>query len=144
MSKGWACICRLGGIGDNLIASSVLRPLHTLGYRNEVITSENAACVFLNNPFVDKLSVKRDGEIPGGDYWQTWFATRSNEYDLMVNLSNSCETRHALHRGTTGFWWPQDYRREMCAGSYLETAHKIVGVPMEFGPLFFPTEEEYD
>jgi ADP-heptose:LPS heptosyltransferase len=142
--KGWACIARLGGIGDNLVAASPLRPLKRLGYMTEVITSAMAASVFNNNPFVDKLSVKQEGELPGGDMWQTWFATRSGEYDLLVNLSNSMETRHALHRGTTGFWWPQDYRRKMCAGSYLETAHDIVGVPHEFGPLFFPTEEEVD
>jgi ADP-heptose:LPS heptosyltransferase len=138
----WACVCRLGGIGDNLIAASVLRPLKRLGYMTEMMTSEAASTVFLNNPFIDKLSVKRDGEIPGGEDWQKWFATRANEYDLLVNLSNSCETRHALHKNTTPFWWPQEYRRKLCAGSYLETAHDIVGVAHEFGPLFFPTEEE--
>jgi ADP-heptose:LPS heptosyltransferase len=143
-NKGWACIARLGGIGDNLIASSVLRPLKRLGYLNEVITSETASSVFYNNPFVDKLTIKRDGEVPGGEDWQKWFASRANEYDVFANLSNSCETRHALHKNTTAFWWPQDYRRKLCAGSYLETAHDILGVAHEFGPLFFPTDEEKD
>jgi ADP-heptose:LPS heptosyltransferase len=140
--KGWACICRLGGVGDNLIAASVLRPLKRLGYMVEMLTSEAAGAVFRNNPFIDKLSIKRDGEIPGGDDWQRWFASRANEYDLLVNLSNSCETRHALHKGTSAFWWPAEYRRRLCAGSYLETVHDIVGVAHDFGPLFFPTEDE--
>ena len=142
--KGWACIARLGGIGDNLVAASPLRPLKRLGYMTEVITSAMASSVYLNNPFMDKLSVKQDGEIPGGDLWQTWFATRAGEYDIMVNLSNSMETRHAMHKASTWFWWPQDYRRKMCAGSYLETAHDVVGVAHEFGPLFFPREDELD
>src|SRR5262245_10338091 len=142
--KGWACIARLGGVGDNLVAASPLRPLKRLGYMNEFITSEMASPVFLNNPYIDKLSVKQEGELPGGDFWHTWFATRAGEYDLLVNLSNSMETRHAFHKGSTWFWWPPDYRRKICAGSYLETAHDIVGVAHEFGPLFFPTEDELD
>ena len=144
MAKGWACIARLGGIGDNLVAGSPCRPLKRLGYNVEMLTSGMASCVFLNNPFIDKLSVKQEGEIPGGDNWHIWFASRAGEYDLLVNLSNSMETRHAAHKSNTHFWWPQDYRRVYCGGSYLETAHDIVGVAHEFGPLFFPTEEERD
>lgn len=142
--KGWAGIARLGGIGDNLVAASVMRPLKRLGYMTDMITSETAAPVLRNHPFIDKLSIKRDGDIPSGEEWQKWFAARGNEYDLFVNLSNSMETRHALHKNSTEFWWPQEYRRKKCAGSYLETAHDIVGVPCDFGPLFFPTEAEQE
>src|ERR1035437_9703076 len=141
---GWACIARMGGIGDNLIASSVLRPLKRMGYKTEVITSESASTVFLNNPFIDKLSVKSDGDIPGGEAWQQWFATRAKEYDIFANFSHSCEQRHALQVNSTAFWWRPEYRRKICAGSYLQTVHDIVGVPYDFGPLFFPTEEEQD
>lgn len=141
--KRWAGLCRFGGVGDNLMTASVLRPLKHLGYNTEVITSDkDAHTVFLNNPFLDKLSVKKDGEIPSGEEWQKWFVSRSGEYDIFVNLSHSCEARHALFKGSTQFWWPQDYRRKLCAGSYLETVHDIVGVPYMFGPLFFPTDEE--
>lgn len=144
MSKGWACIVRLGGIGDNLIAASVLRPLKRLGYNTEVITSELAHAVYLNNPFLDKLSVKGEKDIPGGDEWVKWFDARSREYDIFAHLSHTGEVRHALFRGSTAFWWRPEYRRKLCAGSYLETAHDIVGVPHDFGPMFFPTEEEKD
>lgn len=141
--KRWACIARFGGVGDNLIAASVLRPLKQLGYSVEVLTSDKEAhTVFLNNPFIDKLSVKKDGDIPSGKDWHKWFAGRAREYDIFAHLSHTCEVRHALFADSTPFWWPQDYRRKLCAGSYLETVHDIVGVPHEFGPLFFPTEEE--
>lgn len=145
--KGWAAICRMGGIGDNLIAASVLRPIKRLGYQVEVITAENehrAHTVFLNNPFIDKLTIKKDGDIPGGDLGTAWFVSRAREYDLFAHLSHSCEVRHALQVVQTSFWWPQDYRRKLCAGSYLETVHDIANVPHEFGPLFFPTDEEKD
>lgn len=143
MGNRWAGIARFGGIGDNLIAASVLRPLKQLGYMVEVLTTDKEShAVYLNNPFVDKLSLKKDGEIPGGDEWQKWFASRAGEYDLFVNLSHSCEGHHALFKGSTQFWWPQDYRRKLCAGSYLETVHDIAGVSYLFGPLFFPTDEE--
>lgn len=139
--KGWVCICRFGGVGDNLIASSVLRPLKKMGYMIDVISEGDASAVFLNNPFIDKLSIKKQGDVPQ-EGWQKWFAARSNEYDLLVNLSNSCETRHALHYHNTWFHWPDAYRRKLCAGSYLETACDIVGVPHDFGPLYYPTENE--
>lgn len=141
---GWAGICRLGGVGDNLLAASTLRPLKRMGYKIEVITSESSHTVFLNNPFIDKLTVKQDGEIPGGAEWQKWFVARSKEYDIFAHLSHSCEVRHALLVDQTAFWASPAYRRKLCAGSYLETAHDIVGVPYDFGPLFFPTEEEKD
>lgn len=144
MANRWACIARMGGVGDNLIAGSVLRPLKKLGYMTEVITSELAGVVFHNNPYVDKLSFKGEKDIPGGDDWTKWFAARANEYDIFGHFSHSGEVRHALFPNSTAFWARPEYRRKMCAGSYLETAHDLVGMPYDFGPLFFPTEEELD
>lgn len=142
----WAAIARLGGIGDNLIAASPLRALKRLGYNTEVITAEGNHVVYLHNPYLDKLTIKRpDRDLPKDDIkaWQEWFLSRANEYDLFVHASHSCEGRHALFSHMTQFWWPQDYRRKLCAGSYLETVHDIAQVPHDFGPLFFPSAEEY-
>lgn len=148
--QGWACVCRLGGLGDNLIAASVLAPLKKLGYMVEVVTSESFSCVFQNNPNVDKLSIKRDKDIPEGgeNLWNKWFYARGREYmGGLWNLSHSCEKRHAIFEGETSFWWSEDYRRRICAGSYLETAWDICGLPhpYRFGDrLFHPTEEEQE
>ena len=146
MSQAWACVCRLGGLGDNLVAASVLAPLKRLGYMVEVLTSESFACVFQHNPHVDKLSVKRDEDIPKGPEWVKWFVARGHEYmGGLWNLSHSMEKRHALFETDTDFWWPADYRRKMCGGSYLETVWDIVGLPSpyRFGdPLFYPSDEE--
>ena len=144
MSRGWAGIARLGGIGDNLVAASPMRLLKGMGYMTEMITSESAQVVFHNNPFIDKLSVKKEGDIPGGAEWQKWFVSRAREYEVFGHASHSQEGRHALFVDNTAFWWRSELRRKICAGSYLETAHDIMGVPYEFGPLFFPTDEEKD
>jgi ADP-heptose:LPS heptosyltransferase len=145
--KRWACVARLGGLGDNLIAASVLAPLKRLGYMVDVVTAEPNHVVFYHNPHVDKLSVKNsDRDLPkiSDPAWYSWFQSRAQEYDLFVPLSHSCENRHALFPMQEAFWWRPEYRRRLCAGSYLETVHDIAGVPHEFGPLFYPSEEETD
>jgi ADP-heptose:LPS heptosyltransferase len=144
--RGWAGVARLGGVGDDLVAASVLRPLKRQGYKTDMITSPPNHVLFHNNPFVDKLSVKKEGDLPQGDMgaWQKWFASRAAEYEVFANLSHSMEVRHAFFPHQTEFWWPVEYRRKIAAGSYLETVHDICGMPHEFGPLYFPTEEERD
>lgn len=141
----WAAVARFGGVGDNLVAASVLAPLKRQGYMTEVITSEPNHVVYHHNPYIDKLSVKNaDRDLPKNDLpaWQKWFESRANEYDVFVHASHSMEGRHSVFKTMTSFWWPPEYRRKLCAGSFLETVHDIAGVPYEFGPLFFASEEE--
>jgi ADP-heptose:LPS heptosyltransferase len=141
----WACISRFGGIGDNLVAASPLRILKRMGYMTEIVTAEPNHVVFHNNPYLDKLSVKNgDRDLPKNDLegWQKWHQSRANEYDIYVHASHSMEGRHAIFKTMTAFWWSPEYRRKLCAGSYLETVHEIANVPLEFGPLFFTSEEE--
>lgn len=146
MTKRWAGIARFGGIGDNLIAASPLKALKRLGYMTEVITNEPNHVVFQNNPYLDRLTLKKpDKDLPQGDMnaWQQWFLSRSNEYDVFIHASHSCEGRHAFFRSMTDFWAPAPYRRSRAAGSYLETVHDIAEIPHDFGPLFWPTAEEW-
>lgn len=143
--KSWAGIVRLGGIGDNLIAASVLRPLKEMGYRVDVISQEPQSCVFENNPYVDKLSVKSDKrDLPQNDprAWNKYFRGRSYEYDKFVNLSNTSEGLLAHFYGSVQFDWPQHFIRQISNRSYLEAVHDAAGVPYTFGPLFFPTGDE--
>jgi ADP-heptose:LPS heptosyltransferase len=142
--RRWAGIARLGSIGDNLIAASVLHPLKRMGYNVEVICCAPSNVVYLHNPKIDKLTVKDPKDLPQGDMgaWQRWFDGRAKEYDLFLHASHSCEARHALFKTQTEFWLPQDYRRSRCKGSYLETVHDMMGVPHEFGPLYYTSSEE--
>lgn len=142
-ASGWAAISRCGGVGDNLIAVSVCKPLKQMGYRVEVITQTPNNVVFENNPYIDKISVYEAKDWPQEvDKWQEWFRMRSKEYDRFANFAHAVEFRHALFPIQTAYWWPQEYRRKFCSGSYLETAHDIMGVDYSFGPLFYPTDEE--
>jgi ADP-heptose:LPS heptosyltransferase len=142
-AQNWAGVCRMGGIGDNLIAASVLAPLKKQGYRVEVISQEPYSSVFVNNPSVDKLTIKVPEDIPQTQNdWQMWFAVRAKEYAKFGNLSHSCETLGALLPAQTAFWWPPSMRRKMCNRNYLEIVHDIMEVPYEFGSLFFPTDGE--
>lgn len=139
--KPWACIARLGGCGDNLIASSVL-PLLAEDYNVEVICQDPYHVVFENNPYIAKLSVHGKDDIPVGEEWNKWFTIRAKEYERFVNLSHSCETMLVLTKNQTQFYWPVKWQREFCGKSYVEFVHDIVGVPRKINPQFFPTNEE--
>jgi FkbM family methyltransferase len=142
-ASGWAAISRCGGVGDNLIAASVCKPLKEMGYKVEVITQTPNDVVFENNPHIDKISVYDAKDWPQEvDKWQDWFRLRAREYERFANFAHSVEFRHALFPIQTWYWWPQEYRRKICGGNYLETAHDVMGVPHSFGPLFYPTDEE--
>jgi ADP-heptose:LPS heptosyltransferase len=145
-SANWVGIARLGGVGDDLLAASVARPFKKMGYNVDMLTGEGNHVVYYNNPNIDKVSVKRDGDLPKNnqELWLAWFQSRAAEYDQFVHLSHSMEMRHALFPSMTAFWWPQEYRRKLCGGSYLETVHDIANVPYDFGPLFYASAEEKD
>jgi ADP-heptose:LPS heptosyltransferase len=142
---GWAGVCRMGGIGDNLIVSSVLPGLKAKFGNVEVITKAPFHTIFHNNPHVDKLTVKDDKDIPmsSNEDWQNWFVNRGKEYDAFYHLSHSCEIIRALFPAQTQFWWPASMRRKLCGQSYLETVHDICELSYSpIGARFYPTEEE--
>jgi hypothetical protein len=115
-----------------------------MGYMTEMITSPPYHSVFLHNPFLDKLSVKVvERDLPKDSLeWQKWMESRSREYDIFFHASHSMEGRHSLFPNMTEYYLPEEYRRKRCAGNYIETAHDIIGVPHEFGPLFYASKEE--
>lgn len=140
--KPWCLVARLGGIGDNLMASSIL-PLLAETHNVEVMAQAPQHVLFENNPHVSKLTVRKAGDLPAdGNQWQAWFAHRGAEYDKWIHLSHSCETMLALVPGQTQFYWPAAWRRRWCGVNYLEFIHDIAGVRHEFNPRFYPTEEE--
>jgi ADP-heptose:LPS heptosyltransferase len=136
-------LVRFGGIGDNLIASSVL-PLLAEDYQVDVMAQSPQSCVFENNKHIAKLIVREPDSLPTGDAWHGYLNDRGKEYDKWINLSHTVETELALFRSQTAFWWPKEARRHKCHHSYLEYVHYICNVPADFriGPRFYPTAEE--
>jgi FkbM family methyltransferase len=87
----WACVVRLGGVGDNLIASSVLPHLKRKWGHVEVIAAEPQHVVFENNPNIDKLTMLPQGypNWEDGIKWQEHWLARSKEYAFFANLSHT-------------------------------------------------------
>lgn len=141
--KTWACVVRVGGCGDNLIASSVLPGLKDKFDCVEVIARAPNHVVFENNPYIDKLTVWPEDEAPSDAVsWQKMLARRAKEYAFFINLSHSCECSLVFMEGQTQFWWPDKIRRELCDRSYLSMVHDICDVPHNFAPMFYPTDKE--
>src|SRR5215469_1349151 len=113
LNKGWACVVRLGSVGDNLIASSVLPYLQWKYGKLEVICAEPYHVIFENNVHIDKLTVKKSG-LPGGDgmSWQNYWLDRADDYEFFVNLSHTCEGLRAIAASMTAFYWPAKARRK--------------------------------
>ena len=138
-SNSWACVVRLGGIGDNLMVSAVLPWLKKKYGKVEVISQPPQHVVFENNPHIDKLTMKPYSEERNHLYW----FDRSGEYAFFANLTHTCEATGALFKGQTQFWWPAETRRKLCGRSYLEMVADVVAAPYEtLEPNFFPTELE--
>jgi ADP-heptose:LPS heptosyltransferase len=141
--KTWACVVRVGGCGDNLIASSVLPGLKDKFDCIEVIARAPNHVVFENNPYIDRLVVWPEDEPPMDALaWQRMLAKRAREYSAFFNLSHSCEGWLVFMEGQTQFWWPDKIRRELCDRSYLSMVHDICDVPHHFAPMFYPTDRE--
>lgn len=141
----WACVVRLGGVGDNLIASSVFPALKKKYGHLEVICADPQHVVFENNPWIDKLTVKAQGDPPweNGSAWQNYWLSRSKEYSFFANLSHSCEVQLALTKAQTAYHWPASTRRKLCNKSYLDMVADICEVDhADIEPAFYPTEQE--
>ena len=140
------CVVRLGGVGDNIMASSVL-PLLAERYNVEFIAQDPYHVVLENNPYIAKLTVKKSGDIPGngGKEWYDWFSARAKEYEGgLFNLSHTCETRLAVVVAQTEFYRPPAWRRKYCGLNYLEYVHDACCLPHTFAPKFYPTTKELD
>lgn len=143
----WACMARLGGVGDNLICSSVLPGLKAKYGKVEVICAQPQHVVFENNPYIDKLTVKAQGDPKWGTglEWQEWFRSRAKEYAFFAHLSHTCEGLRAILPNMTAFQWPASARRKFFGQSYLETVHDVCELPYDcIAPNFFPTDEEVE
>ena len=139
-------VARFGGMGDNLIITTVFPGLKKkFGYL-EVLTKQPHGVIFENNPNVDRVVYKEDDEFPqsGAEDWQNWFVLRAKEYEAFYHFTHTCEFRAALFPGMTEFWRPASFRRKYCGHNYLEIVHDACELPYNpIGTRFYPTEAEY-
>lgn len=143
MVDRWALVVRLGGIGDNLIASSILPLLKNQGFKIAYMAQDPWQSIIMADPHIDRLIAKAAGEIPiPADQFQKWFWDRRGEYDRLINLSGSIEGTLMHVPNSSTFYWPDEILRKVSNVNYLERTHDIAGVPHIFQPRFYPTPSE--
>ena len=140
--KKRALVSRYGAFGDQIQTSSILPGLKKQGYHISYMTTPEAKTVLQHDPHIDEWFIQDKDACPNallGPFWEV-VATR---YDKFINLSESIEGALLTLPGRLQHQYPHDVRRKLFGGiNYLERTHDIAGVPYEFAPKFYATDEE--
>ena len=135
-------VVRLGAFGDALWAASVLPHLKAEGYHVTVITQRQGMEVLRHDPHIDRLIDCKDHlfqQMPLLGYW-VWL---EENFDRVINLTGSVETRLLPAHNDNEFYWPDLTRRALMSGrNYLEDIHLMAGVPPVYCQKFYPTADE--
>lgn len=134
-------VIRGGAFGDALMAASVLPALKADGWAIDFAGNQNGAEVLRHDPHIDEFVLVRDGQVNDGNLGAYW-AALGRRYDRVVNLSYTVEHTLLKRPWDGAYFWPDETRRRMCAGSYLANTHAIAAVPGPFRVAFHPSAEE--
>lgn len=135
------CICRFGGFGDMIQASSIFPELKRHGYHITVMTTPKGQNVILHDPNVDAWLIQDNDQVPNeelGAYWKCQAA----KYDRFINLSESVEGTLLAMPGRVNHGWPVEMRRKELNRNYLEFTAEIAGVEYNPEPKFYATFDE--
>lgn len=138
-----ALVARLGVIGDQLIASSILPHLKAQGFHVTYLCYAPHGEVVQNNPHIDILRMVPHGTLGKSDAeFMAFWMQAPKLFDRVIHLSSTLESSLVFQVQQPQFWWEPVGRRAVAGRNYLEQTHAIAGVPMEFRPQFFPTDAE--
>lgn len=138
-----ALVARLGVIGDQLIASSILPGLKAQGYHITFMAYRPYSEIHQNNPYIDILRELDPGAFgPSPADFAEFFKRIAPAYDRVIHLSESIERTLVYFEDQVQFWWDDIARRALANANYLERTHDLAGVPHDFAPGFFPTDAE--
>lgn len=140
--KKTACICRFGGVGDQLQMSSILPGLQKQGFHITVMTTPSGQAVLKEDPNIDAWIIQDTDQVPNeelGDYWAAW----SQRFDKFINLSEATEVAALAYPGKMPYSWPDQARRNYYGRiNYLELLHSIAEAPGKPAVHFYPSETE--
>jgi len=136
-----ACVVRYGGVGDMLMASSILPGLKDQGYHVTFNTTPNGYEILKEDPHVDEWMIQDRDQVPNGALPEYWGAL-SRKFDKFVNLSESIEGTLLAIPGRPNHRWPDNLRKVLLDGNYLAFTHALAGVPFEPRQKFYPTAKE--
>jgi ADP-heptose:LPS heptosyltransferase len=134
-------IVRTGGYGDALWASSILPALKAEGYHITMYVEEMGEQVLRHDPNLDRLILTDDLRL-GPDGIGHFWAHEMARYDRWINLVECVEKNMLAVSNDLRFYWPAEERRRIFGGNYLESIHRLAGVPRKFAQKFYPTAEE--
>lgn len=139
----WALVARFGGLGDVLIASSILPGLKARGLKVAFLCVKEMAEVLEHDPHIDRLiSIDKLPEKTASIV--DFFKAMSLVYDEVYHLSETIERMLLFRRDTLQFYWPDKARRAFADRNYLELVHEFADVPPPYRPAFYPTQQEAD
>ncbi len=135
-------LIRYGGIGDMIMASSVLRALKKDGWHVTFNTTPMGADLLRHDPHVDAFLVQDKDQVP--NHWlRKYWDGLAERYDKVVNLSESCEGNLLMMKGRSNHLWPDAVRRQMVGRiNYVEFQHQVAEVAFEHEPRFYPSAAE--
>jgi ADP-heptose:LPS heptosyltransferase len=142
--RGRLLLIRYGGIGDALMAGSVLPKLREEGWRIAADLSEVGEAVLRYHPCLDFIMVTPRGSVPSARLLDHWRG-RSLGFERVVNLTGSIEDALLPTPECTAFWHDDAARRRLFGTTnYVERTHLIAGVSYDgVGDVrFVPTEAE--
>ena len=136
-----AYVCRFGGFGDMIQASSILPELKKQGYHVVFNTTPDGESILRHDPNIGEFLLQDKDQVPNEELGQYWEVMK-RKYTKFVNLSESVEGSLLALPGRLHHQWSKSARHKMMNHNYLEMTHAIAEVPETFHPHFYPSEEE--
>lgn len=139
--KKTAYVCRYGGIGDMIQASSILPRLKEQGYHVVFNTTPSGMEVLKADPHIDEFLLQDKDQVPNGELSAFWEVMK-RKHTKFINLSETVEGTLLALPGRTVHYWSKEARHKVCNVNYLELTHTIAGVDEVYNARFYPTHEE--
>lgn len=134
-------VIRLGAIGDQIMASSILPGLKADGWHVTWNAQPPTVDVMTGEPLIDQFWTQDPAQVPPEqlDDYHRALATR---FDRVINLCESVEVMCLAMPGRVSYTHDDAARRAIFNQNYVEVTHKIAGVPFVPRPRFVPTDDE--
>lgn len=134
-------VVRLGAIGDQIMASSILPGLKAQGWHVTWNSQPPSVDVLTHEPLIDQFWTQDIGQVPG-DLLDAYYKALGTRFDRVINLCESVEALCLALPGRVSYDYDEATRRVLFARNYVETTHLIAQVPFVPRPRFVPTEAE--
>lgn len=136
-------VIRYGAVGDALQLSSIFPQLKKQGYYVTLNCAPKTKDILLHDPNIDEWIVQEEDYVPNGHLGPYWKQLEvEGRWDKIINLCESIEGSLLALPDRMPFHYPHEARHKIFNVNYLERTHDIAGVPYEFNPRFYPTEDE--